>query len=357
MNEVSPALVVRGLCHQFGAVSVLSDVELTITATEVHCVLGPSGSGKSTLLRLVAGLEELQVGAIEIAGQAVAGPGIASQPPEARPVGFVFQDYALFPHLNVLSNVTFGMAQSQRARRDRKSRAVELLAEVDMADFADAMPHTLSGGQQQRVALARALARRPAVMLLDEPFSGLDGRLRAEVRERTVDVLRSSGIATVIVTHDPREALLVGDRVTVLDAGRVLQTGTPEEIYRHSVSLEVAEVFGSVNSFTARVAGGRVDLPIGEIGTAGFEDGAAVQVLVRADDLRLEEDGDDGVIVGLEPHQGATTVEVELDQGVVVRALELSRAGWRIGTRVGVVATDGAAIVTASKSNQVMLDR
>lgn len=353
MSYSPTALDIRGLSHSFGPETVLRDVTLSVMAAEVHCLLGPSGSGKSTLLRLVAGLEELQQGAISIAGNRVAGDGVQGRggtPPEARPVGFVFQDYALFPHLNVLRNVTFGMRRPGRGTvDDRDARALDLLARVDMTAYAKAMPHTLSGGQQQRVALARALARRPAVMLLDEPFSGLDGRLRAEVRQRTLEVLRALEVATVIVTHDPQEALLAGDRISVLDAGTLLQTGSPEEIYHRSASVRVAEVFGPVNHFECVVERGTVQLPWGATEVPDVADGVKVEVLVRADDVVLtandEEAAAHGVVTKSEWSQGAKVVYVDCGQGRDVRALELVRNEWGIGERVGLYANKEAAIV------------
>jgi len=209
---------------------VLRHVSLQLHPGQVHCLLGDSGCGKSTLLRLLAGLESPTAGLIRIAGRVVssADGAAAHVKPEHRAVGLVFQDYALFPHLSVLRNVTFGMAH--RPRRTRKAAATQLLDQVGLADFANAMPHTLSGGQQQRVALARALARDPKLMLLDEPFTGLDTALRDELREVTLAVLRAADVATLMVTHDPAEALLVADTVSVMRAGRLICTAKPESV-------------------------------------------------------------------------------------------------------------------------------
>jgi iron(III) transport system ATP-binding protein len=206
---------------------VLHEVDLELHAGRVHCLLGDSGSGKSTLLRLIAGLERPDAGRVSIDGECVADAG-RCRPPERRPVGVVFQDYALFPHFDARRNVCFGMRN--RPRRERRAAADQLLARVGMAGFERAMPHTLSGGQQQRVALARALARDPRVMLLDEPFTGLDAALRDRVRETTLRVLRNAGVAVLMVTHDPREALAAADRVSVMRQGRVLVTGRPQDV-------------------------------------------------------------------------------------------------------------------------------
>jgi len=206
--------------------AVLHDIFLVLRPRRVHCLLGGSGRGKTTLLRLHARLERPTRGVIKIDDQVVssADPREPYVRPERRAVGYVFQDYALFPHLSVLRNVTFGM---RRPRAERRTTALELLDRVGLADYANAMPHTLSGGQQQRVALARALARDPKLMLLDEPFTSLDTTLRDEIREVTVKVLRDAQVATLMVTHDPAEALLVADLVSVMPAGRMRTTAPP----------------------------------------------------------------------------------------------------------------------------------
>jgi len=221
-SAADPARVVlraEGVGFAYGrGPRVVDRLDLTVCRGEVHALLGASGSGKSTLLRLVAGLERPDAGRIVIQGRTVA-EGRHVLPPERRPVGVVFQDYALFPHLSVQRNVCFGMPR--RPRRERIAAAHDLLRRVGLQDKAGAMPHTLSGGQQQRVALARALARNPAVMLLDEPFSGLDAELRGRVRETTLQVLREAGVAVLMVTHDPAEAHAAADRVSTMIAGRI----------------------------------------------------------------------------------------------------------------------------------------
>ena len=206
---------------------VVKGVDLDLHAGRVHALLGDSGSGKTTLLRLIAGLEPLNAGRIDIGEQSVSAQA-KHVPPEKRAVGFVFQDYALFPHLTVQQNVAFGL--KHQPRHQRRAAALEWLQRVGMEDFAQAMPTTLSGGQQQRVALARALARKPQVMLLDEPFSGLDTTLRDRVRDTTLRVMREAGVAILMVTHDPREALIVADTVSVMRDGRITATGRPHEI-------------------------------------------------------------------------------------------------------------------------------
>ncbi len=335
-------LVVSDVCHDFGDIVAAEHIDLEVCSGEVHCLLGPSGSGKSTLLRLIAGLERLQQGTISIAGVEVASPR-AHKPPEHRSVGFVFQDYALFPHLNVGRNVTFGMERG--SREEKRSAAAELLERVDMAAYIEAMPHTLSGGQQQRVALARALAREPAVMLLDEPFSGLDERLRGEVRRTTLDVLRAAGVATLMVTHDPGEALQAGDVLSVLRAGRILQTGSPEAVYHRPADRWVAEVFGPVNRIGGTARNGRVNTPWGELEAPDHDDGP-VEILIRpaAIELASEGEGVRGGITVVEPAGDLVKLTVALgDHALEVQ--DLARRGWRVEDEVVVRVAAGAASV------------
>jgi len=284
-------LQLRAVSHRFGAHQVLNDVSLAVAPGELLCLLGPSGCGKSTLLRIAAGLETLQAGRVLLDGVAIAEPG-AAVPPEQRGIGLVFQDYALFPHLNVADNVAFGLAGWPAAAR--KSRVVEILASVGMADQAQAWPHTLSGGQQQRVALARALAPKPRVVLMDEPFSGLDARLRETIRDDTLHVLKRSGAATLMVTHDPEEAMFMADRVAVMQAGHIEQDAAPERVYAAPASAFVARFFGQTNEYRAIVAGGVAQTPLGPVAARGFADGTAVAVLVRPEGIRMSVSSETG---------------------------------------------------------------
>jgi iron(III) transport system ATP-binding protein len=206
-------------------------------------------------------------------------------PPEARGVGMVFQDYALFPHLTVLQNVAFGLDRLPAAQRQERAHAA--LAQVGLEALAAANPSLLSGGQQQRVALARALAPSPRVMLLDEPFSGLDTRLRRQVRDETLHLLKDSGVTTLLVTHDPDEALFMADRVALMRAGRLVQTANPAEIYYRPVDAFAAEFFGEVNRILGRTAGGRVATALGPVAAEAWPDGAEVEVLVRPEAITL----------------------------------------------------------------------
>jgi iron(III) transport system ATP-binding protein len=267
---------------------VLRGVDLDVGPGEILCLLGPSGCGKTTLLRLASGLEPLQHGRITLGGQLIAEPG-RETPPEGRGVGFVFQDYALFPHLTVEENVAFGLRFVPRGQR--KWRIMDALARVGLEAFASAWPHMLSGGQQQRVALARALAPRPAVLLLDEAFASLDARLREQVRDDTLHVLQQAGIATLIVTHDAEEAMFMADRIALMNRGRIEQLGTPAELYLAPESRFVATFLGEVNRLPARLRGGQAETPIGPVALGNrrpaVEEGGAAEVLLRPEGLRV----------------------------------------------------------------------
>ena len=281
-NQSPAALSFEGVSHRYDAVAALQDVSFRLEPGEVLCLVGPSGCGKSTALRLAAGLERLQSGQVTIAGRIVA-DRVTQVPPEDRGVGLVFQDYALFPHMTVAQNVAFGL--TREVGRDQRAR--DALAMVGMADHLDVYPHMLSGGQQQRVALARALAPRPAVLLLDEPFSGLDRRLRDAVRDETLHLLKRSGASTLLVTHDPEEAMFMADRLAIMRAGALLQIGPPVELYRHPNSPFVAGFLGEINEFVSRIEAGAVRSPFGPLQPDerlnGAPDGTKVLVLIRTE--------------------------------------------------------------------------
>lgn len=284
--DMVPVLALEHVSHTFeDGTKVLSDISFSVTRGEIFCLIGPSGCGKTTTLRLAAGLERLGRGRITIDGRIVA-DGTTDIAPERRGVGFVFQDQALFPHLTVRDNVAFGI--EHLSPRERDARVRDLLAQVSMADYADAFPHRLSGGQQQRVALARALAPDPPVILLDEPFSGLDTRLRSSVREDTLRVLKERGTTTLIVTHDPEEAMYVADTLALMRDGRIEQMGTPGDVYCRPVTPYVALFFSSANRVRGVVEDGHVATPFGPITAQGFAEGTRAMVLMRPEALLID---------------------------------------------------------------------
>lgn len=282
-------LDINGVFHRYGRVDVLKGVSLEVPRGEVLGLLGPSGCGKSTLLRLIAGVEDLQAGHIALEGRELAGP-TAHIRPEHRAIGLLPQDYALFPHLTVLDNVGFGVRQSSSA--DRHRIAMETLAMCGMAAFASSFPHQLSGGEQQRVALARALAPRPNLLLLDEPFANLDIRLRGRLREETLQLLKSLGLTAVIVTHDAEEAMALGDRIALMDQGRVRQIGSPSSLYRAPESPFVAAFFGELNRFPCQVILGQAVTPFGAVPAPGWSDGETVHIFIRPESIAIEERAD-----------------------------------------------------------------
>jgi iron(III) transport system ATP-binding protein len=277
-------LELRGVSHSYGAVRAVDDVTLAVVPGEVVGLLGPSGCGKTTLLRVAAGLEALQQGEVVIGGRLVARPG-ASLPPEERGVGLVFQDYALFPHLTVADNVGFGLGRL--SRRERQVRALDVLSRVGLAELAGAYPHMLSGGQQQRVALARAVAPDPAVMLLDEPFAGLDRRLREQVRGDVLRLLKETGAAILLVTHDPEEAMALSDRLALMRGGKIEQVGAPSTLYHRPAMAFVARFLGETTAFEGVVRAGMVGTPLGPVPAAGLPDGQAVEVHLRPEHIQV----------------------------------------------------------------------
>ena len=247
-TERKPIIRIDGLYKRFGAVAAVDDVNLEIMAGEFFALLGPSGCGKTTLLRMLAGLESPSAGSIMIDGQ-----DMSRVPANRRPVNMVFQSYAVFPHMSVLDNVGYGLKVTGTPASEVRQRAVEALELVKLDGFGARMPDQLSGGQRQRVALARALVKRPKVLLLDEPLSALDAKLREAMRLELVNLQETVGITFVIVTHDQEEALSMADRIAVMDQGKVCQIAAPAELYEFPATRFVANFIGSVNLFEGKV--------------------------------------------------------------------------------------------------------
>ena len=273
----------RSVSHDYGESASVSNVSFGVGEGEVVTLLGPSGCGKTTLLRLAAGFETLSSGEIISEHRILSGAGVLV-PPEDRKMGLVFQSYALFPHLTVNENVLFGLSHLGGAA---EKRAADMLAEFDVLALAQKYPHELSGGQQQRVALARALAPSPKLVLLDEPYSGLDTRLRERVRDRTLHILRETGTSALMVTHDAEEAMFMSDRIIVLDNGIILQQGRPIDLYCRPQNAFVTEFFGEVNHVPAHGLKGRVSTLFGEFDSPEMTEGCAALMVIRHEGLRI----------------------------------------------------------------------
>jgi iron(III) transport system ATP-binding protein len=281
-----PRLEITGLTRAFGGRPVVDGVSLSVAPGQVTCLLGPSGCGKSTTLRMIAGVERADAGTVAIDGRLVAGPGL-HLPPEARGVGLMFQDFALFPHLTVAQNVAFGLSGDKAARA---RRVAELLERVNLPDFGPKHPHELSGGEQQRVALARALAPRPRVMLMDEPFSGLDNRLRDGIRDVTLDILKEEGAGVVLVTHEPDEAMRMADEIALMRGGHIVQMGAPYNVYNAPVDRAAAAFFSDINVIRGISRGALTATPFGDFLTPGHADGAEVEIVIRPQHLKIDFD-------------------------------------------------------------------
>ena len=280
-------LTFEAVTRRYGDNTALDNLSLDIAPGEVVCLLGPSGCGKTTLLRIASGIDKPTSGRVLINGQEVAGPD-QYVPPEKRNIGLMFQDFALFPHLTILQNVAFGLNSlpSEEAMRE----AYAALGRVGLEGYANDYPHVLSGGQQQRVALARATVPRPSVVLMDEPFSGLDVQLRETMQRETLALLRETRATCMIVTHHPEEAMRLGDRVAVMRGGRMVQVGPAEDLYRNPADLFVARLFSEINEIPAKVKNGVIDTPIGTIEAQDLAEESEVIICIRRRAVRLNMD-------------------------------------------------------------------
>lgn len=280
-----PALEFNQVSYSYGGnLNAVDNVSFAVEPGEFLCLLGPSGCGKTTCLRIAAGLNDLAEGEVRLGGEVVSSRSIRLAP-EARSVGLMFQDFALFPHMSVEANVRFGR------RRGLAKRALtpigELLERLDLQAHASAMPHELSGGQQQRVALARAIAAGPDVILLDEPFSGLDPSLRARVRDDTLHLIKETGTTALMVTHDPDEAMFMADRLAIMRKGQIAQIGSPNDLFFNPNDTFVAQFFGETNLINGFVDQGWVVTDLGRLRQTSFPDKSQLEVLIRPEAIQL----------------------------------------------------------------------
>ncbi|MEP3047319.1 MAG: ABC transporter ATP-binding protein [Roseibium sp.] len=289
---IAAGLVFENVSHDYDGVGSVHNFSLSIAPGEILCLLGHSGCGKTTLMRIAAGVEQQNAGTVLINGRAVADDG-QFLPPEKRGVGLMFQDYALFPHMSILANVMFGLTNMPKG--EAQTAALAALGRVGLVDYANDYPHALSGGEQQRVALARALVPRPGILLMDEPFSGLDKRLRDSVRDETLAVIRETRATCIIVTHDPEEAMRMGDSIALMRRGELVQHGTAEDLYKHPVDLFAARFFSELNQLEGIVTSAGLETPIGIVPASETKIGEKVDVCIRPQGVILNTAGLCGV--------------------------------------------------------------
>jgi len=323
-------LTFESITHRFGAVTAVSDMSLDVAPGEIVALLGRSGCGKTTLLRIAAGIERQTTGRLCLHGRVIADE-TRFEPPETRGIGFVFQDYALFPHLSVQDNVAFGL--KRMSRHDASEVALRALERVGLRHHADDYPHELSGGEQQRVALARAIAPRPGVLLMDEPFSGLDRRLRDSVREETLSVLRETGATSLLVTHDPEEAMRMADRIALMSDGKLVQIGTPEELYLRPANLFAARFFSEINEIQGSAKAGRVETPFGVLAAKDLPDGP-VTAAIRPSAFLLGDRGQPGHVLSARFLGDTDLLEIAVDGQDDPLRVRAPAGLWREGSDV-----------------------
>lgn len=295
---------------ELGGQPVLNELDLSLTPGEIVCLLGESGSGKSTILRVAAGIQSIKSGIVRINDEIVSSDMVQT-PPEKRGIGLMFQDFALFPHLSLLENTAFGLSKLNRHQAQQQARAA--LKRVGLEGREHDYPHTLSGGQQQRLALARAIAPRPGILMLDEPFSGLDARMRESVRGETLAVLRETHATSIIVTHDPEEAMVLGDRIALLRHGKIVQIDTAANVYGNPKDIEAARFLSPLSEIFCVVEKGQVVTPLGNVPTPGREENAKVIIAIRpigAIEMNTKSPGTLGRIVSKRAALGVDICEV-----------------------------------------------
>ena len=286
MTGTHPRLEIRNIVRDYDGKRVVDDVSLAIQPGDVTCLLGPSGCGKSTTLRIIAGVDMQTSGTIHVDGKLICDT-VYRVPPERRSIGLIFQDFALFPHLTIGDNVGFGLTGS---RKDKLPRVGELLERVGLSHYIKEYPHQLSGGEQQRVALARAIAPRPRIMLMDEPFSGLDNRLRDGIRDETLALLKDEGTSVLLVTHEPEEAMRMADEIALMRDGKIVQRGAPYNIYNAPADKAAVAFFSDINLITGTVRGALTDTPFGQFLVPGVPDGGKVEIVFRPQHVGIDFD-------------------------------------------------------------------
>ncbi|MDF2367293.1 ABC transporter ATP-binding protein [Sneathiella sp.] len=352
-------LVFSNVRHQYDGINSVDIEYLEVGTGKLVCLLGPSGCGKSTTLRLAAGLESPLEGEISIGGEVMANEKIFVGP-EDRRVGLMFQDYALFPHLTVADNVAFGL--SHLGGEERRARAEAMLETVGMASSAQKYPHMLSGGEQQRVALARALAPSPRIMLMDEPFSGLDAVLRNRLRDETLALLKEMGTTVLMVTHDPEEALRMADEIVLMRAGKIVQQGPGGELYNRPVDAFVASFLGDVNRVPARQNGEFFETDLGPVpATAALNGESVTNILIRPEAIRflpvVNPDAPTGEVV-LSRNLGAySLVDVQFESGMRVTVRVASMYQPNLGESCSLTLNLGGVFIFPEPGNGIYVDK
>jgi iron(III) transport system ATP-binding protein len=330
-----PSIGCVGVVKHFAGHPILDGISLEVANGSVTTILGASGSGKTTLLRIIMGFVGADSGTVTIGGRLCSDSSKLLVPPEKRNVGYVAQEGALFPHLTAGQNIAFGLPRSERKSSPRVDELLQLVG-LGVA-IRDRYPHLLSGGEQRRVALARAMAPKPQAILFDEPFTGLDAGLRTETRNAVVNALSTTGTTALLVTHDPAEALSLGDQVAVLRGGKLVQTGTPSAIYQEPVDIETAGLVGETVVIDGNAAGEMADSVMGMV-TLHQPAQGRVQLLIRPEQIQIAGEGVQAIVTGASYFGRQTVMSLSID-GVTVHAGIASQTPPEIGTKVSVVVT------------------